>query len=367
MRIFARLCLCWAVTCLSTVALSAERPITVMSFNVENLFDAIDDPDNDGDNTYLPKSKKDTPEHEAICNKIDSPGFRTLCLNLDWTKEVVRLKLTRIAEVITAFVGGKGPDVLILQEVENKGIVRRLRDEFLSSAGYTTLETFDTEKGRGIDVALLSRLQVPAGMQAKAHPVDLSSAAGPDCSSPRDILEVPLELPGGDTLTVFGVHFPSPRNPKVCRDEAMKQLNALQAELPEGRMSIAAGDFNITCRGEQQKTLSELAAKSWIIPTEPAGGCQAPGSNFHFDRNAPPGARVQWSFLDIILGSKSLSVGFESGPRWFVSLGSFRSFVATSEQILANQKDQVKPKRFKPTTGEGVSDHWPVVAEIVPR
>lgn len=345
----------------------ADVGVSIMSFNVENLFDNEDDPNNEGDATYLPLSEKGTPEHEAICAAISSDGFRRLCRTLDWRDEVLATKLEHVGEVIATFNAGVGPDILILQEVENKAVVERLRDVHLTGSDYITLETFDAAQGRGIDVAILSRFELAAGLTVVAHPVDLSNLTGIDCSTPRDILEVPLTLYSGDILTVFGVHFPSPRNPKVCRDEVMRQLNSLQKNLPAGRMSIVGGDFNITCRAEEQVTLDEIATQQWIIAQEPGVGCAAPGSSFFFDRDAAPGERITWSFLDIIMGSQNLAVGFENGPAWFLNLGSYRTHVATKQQINVSSRGQIKPQRFAPADLSGVSDHWPVVMELLPR
>ena len=49
----------------SSVAVS-DTAITVMSYNVENLFDSLDDPGKD-DKAYLPYSLKQSEDHIEAC------------------------------------------------------------------------------------------------------------------------------------------------------------------------------------------------------------------------------------------------------------------------------------------------------------
>ena len=52
----------------SSVAVS-DAAISVMSYNVENLFDSLDDPGKD-DKAYLPYSLKQNEDHKEACNKV---------------------------------------------------------------------------------------------------------------------------------------------------------------------------------------------------------------------------------------------------------------------------------------------------------
>ena len=64
---------------------AAQEPavITLMTFNVENLFDTEDDPGKD-DYTYLPLAQKQTDEHKKKCAGIAVDRWRDQCLNWDW-------------------------------------------------------------------------------------------------------------------------------------------------------------------------------------------------------------------------------------------------------------------------------------------
>ena len=70
----------------------AASPVTVMTFNVENLFDAMDDAGKN-DHTYLPVTMKQDAEHIAFCDAIEVPLWRSDCLELDWNEDAVAFKL----------------------------------------------------------------------------------------------------------------------------------------------------------------------------------------------------------------------------------------------------------------------------------
>ncbi len=78
--------------------LSCTNGITVMSYNVENLFDDVDDGTEFRD--YDPEKGK-------------------------WDAEAFALRVDTIAEVVRKAVPG-GPDILLLQEVENENALRAL-------------------------------------------------------------------------------------------------------------------------------------------------------------------------------------------------------------------------------------------------
>jgi len=54
---------------------------------------------------------------------------------MDWSDAVIDKKLTAIAGAILHVGGGRGPDILAFQEVENIVILERLRREHLGDVG----------------------------------------------------------------------------------------------------------------------------------------------------------------------------------------------------------------------------------------
>jgi hypothetical protein len=106
-----------------------------MTFNVENLFDNVDDPDKD-DKAYLPIEAKQNDAHIAECMEIEVQSWRNECLNLDWSDAVLDHKLSVLASSIKQVNDGAGADIIAFQEVENAAILNRLRDEHMSDSGY---------------------------------------------------------------------------------------------------------------------------------------------------------------------------------------------------------------------------------------
>jgi hypothetical protein len=74
-----------------------------------------------------------------LCERNNPPGRnRTECLKLDWNEKVLAAKIRNLAKVIGRFEG-RGPDILVLQEVENRAILDRLRSALPDAASYRTV------------------------------------------------------------------------------------------------------------------------------------------------------------------------------------------------------------------------------------
>lgn len=327
-----------------------ENVISVMAYNVENLFDTEHDKDRE-DFDYLPHSKKQSDEHRKNCKESNSRNMDT-CLNMDWSEPVLQRKLERLAQVILQVNGGLGPDILILEEVENIRVLQMLRDQYLRKSNYQTLVLIEGPDKRGIDIGLLSRLPENTLEPAKLHLIPFKGNNLEDqawMARSRGILQVNLILPDAETLTVFGVHFPSPQNPIYWREQAIDYLIQLKNKLPTDRMAVAGGDFNIS--SEEEKKVGQfrlrLAPQWQISHLIGCQGCQ--GTNYFNPAKS-------WSFLDALLFHREMS-----------QIGSAKWYVDPKSIYIPNQnKYQVSrwltPARFSETSPSGVSDHWPIMA-----
>ena len=319
--------------------------VSIMAFNVENLFDEFDDPGKN-DSTYRPLETKNDPEHIAACKAIDVARWRDDCLYLDWSAEAVNFKLAQLAATIRQYNDGFGPEIIAFQEVENAGILNRLSHEYLDDAGYGDAILIEGRDVRGIDVAFLSRLPVVRG--PVLHPLDISDSPG-RAGNTRGVLEASFELPDGSLLTGFSVHFPAPFRPLDLRRIAYRHLNALRQRVPEDHHVFAAGDFN-TPRREMEDTtiMDDLVRPYWTVAHETGcGGCK--GTHYW--------ARGKtWSFLDMILYSPA-----RKGARaWQLEPGSVRVLDGFAEQLRADGT----PKRFDLERRQGVSDHLPILLRL---
>ena len=325
--------------------------VSIMTFNVENLFDNVDDPGKN-DLTYLALSAKQSEEHKAVCGEIEVDRWRDQCLNWDWSDDIISHKLEVVAGVILQVNDGRGPDIVALQEVENLGILERLRNEHLADAGYNESILIEGHDLRGIDVAFLTRL--PLAGPPTLHRTDFGNAEQERVADTRGILEATFELPDGSLLTGYAVHFPAPFHPTEMREAAYRHLNGLRSALPPDRAAFAAGDFNTTSVEDREKAMLERFVRpDWTVAHE--AGCEGcPGTSYYARRD-------DWSFLDMILWSPAIGRGEKT--TWALR--------ADSVQIANRAPGQVRPDgtpwRFEMPGGAGVSDHWPVVAFIEPE
>jgi hypothetical protein len=57
---------------------TGDASLTIMTFNVENLFDNVDDPGKE-DRTYLALADKQSAEHKAACSEIQVDRWTEAC------------------------------------------------------------------------------------------------------------------------------------------------------------------------------------------------------------------------------------------------------------------------------------------------
>ena len=323
----------------------AVESVTVMSFNVQNLFDNIDDPGKD-DKAYLPLAEKQTETHIAACHEIEVDSWRDECLNLDWSDTAIDHKLDVLAGTIRQVNGGNGADIIAMQEVENVSILERLRTEKLADLGYQPAILLEGADIRGIDVAILSKL--PLASKPQLHPLALPDFPEREGDT-RGVLQATFVLPDDSLLTAFAVHFPAPFHPTAMREAAYEHLAGLLEALPNDHHAFAAGDFNTTSKEDEREGLLDAFARPHWTLAHDVGCNDCDGSYFYHGDSS-------WSFLDMI---------FFSPARGAKTTAQIRG---DSVRIANDYPPQVSedgtPERFRSDTGTGVSDHWPMIATI---
>ncbi|MGH1467410.1 MAG: endonuclease/exonuclease/phosphatase family protein [Bdellovibrionales bacterium] len=309
-----------------------QKRISIMAYNVENLFDTLNDPKKN-DETFLPKSKKNKKVQQK-CKQSSRSYWVKECLETNWTTFKLDMKMKRLATVVKGYKKS-GPDILILEEVENKNVLNMFNDKHL---GYKNVILLEGPDKRGIDVAILTKLE--SAKKAKLH---LQRTASSRVKATRGILEAFLKLPNNETLSVFGVHFPSQGSPTKAREDAIDLLNRLQSK--RSHLSISGGDFNIT-KNENHLYKKNLS-KNWKV-SHLIGCKKCKGSNYYHRKRS-------WSFLDALLFSKNF------GKTWKIDKASIDIF----NKLDVQKNRHGSPKKFNMGKDQtGVSDHWPVVGEI---
>ena len=79
---------------------NAAPSVTIMAFNVENLFDNDDDAGKN-DHTFLAIEDKQNDAHKALCEPIERDFWRQQCLDWDWSDEIIDRKLAAVAGAIS--------------------------------------------------------------------------------------------------------------------------------------------------------------------------------------------------------------------------------------------------------------------------
>lgn len=159
-----------------------EKNILVVFYNVENLFDTIDDP-HKNDNEFLPSSKK------------------------VWNSEKYSVKLQKLSEVLGSIDKKKLPDIIGLAEIENAQVVKDLAiTGKLKKVKYHLIH-FESPDSRSIDVALLLKNKQFKILKSQALKISIEAEKN---FKTRDILYVKiLHYKSKDTLHIFVNHWPS--------------------------------------------------------------------------------------------------------------------------------------------------------------
>jgi predicted extracellular nuclease len=177
---------------------TAKNSLTVMFYNVENLFDTSDD-SLTADEEFLPKSPK------------------------KWDSEKYNKKISDLARVISSVNEKELPALIGLAEVENKKVLEDLVSSPKLRKGKYGIVHFDSKDERGIDAALLYNSEEIELLDSKAIPVSF----GKDINDlTRDILFVKCRIKGDRIINVFVNHWPS-RSPSQEESEMKRVMAAL--------------------------------------------------------------------------------------------------------------------------------------------
>lgn len=258
----------------------------VANWNVENLFDTADDPDNTYDDEFLP----------------GNPTTR-------WTRARFDTKLDNLARVISGLNRGQGPDLLGLEEVENKTVLQALVQK-LPGKNYGIVHE-DSPDPRGIDTALLYNRDLFTLRYSRAHRVPLKWRR-----DTRDILHAALQDPHGKLLHVFVNHWPS-RGAGIAESDpdrftAGQTLSrALRYIFQRDRAAhvIVMGDFNDEPNSPSIRVALDVdpyPARAGYAPDKlynlsSRKSSQGLGTYFHSFRG-----RIEWRMYDQIMVSGAI-------------------------------------------------------------
>lgn len=329
--------------------------LTIMSYNVENLFDTIDDKQTE-DDEFTPQGAK------------------------HWTKYRYKQKLRHLSTVISRIGGRHWPSLICLVEVENAEVMNDLlHNTALGKKGYSYSITHSPDP-RGIDVAFLYRGDDLELIEQHEYQPTFTTDAN---KKSRSVLELRFRLRNGDELYVYGVHFPSRREgvalsephrrdvARLIRSRCDSLYRLLDVEQRRHTHFIIMGDFNeeahelaivedLKSRSKLPNTMTDLSPElelySLMHPhIEPRNKAQFPRGSYCYQR--------VWTQLDHFIISESL-LKEGAGLRYINASAHnyFASYLA-SEQIVAGYPTPWRTYGGNHYIG-GYSDHYPIVMRL---
>lgn len=311
----------------------SNSSFSVMTLNVNNLFDELDDPKKD-DKAYLPIELKQTNKHINSCNRVPVNSWKNECLYLDWDTETKDAKLKNLARDILLY-DETGPDILALQEVENINILEQLY-RLLEPYGYIDLELLESKDYRGIDTAIISKFEI---IDSTLHYIKFSGEF--EDKDTRPILDSTI-LINDKKIKVYNVHFPAGYHDVSMRIDSLNKLKELlqMHKMP----TVALGDFNVNTEEDSELFIYNDQEDLWDVAH--LIGCADCKGTYYYSYGK------SWSFLDTIFVSKQRNISYDTD--------SIRLHITEHNAY----KDSGKPIRFNAKSKTGVSDHLPMVARI---
>ncbi len=314
-----------------------KKPYREMAFgfyNVENLFDTIDNP--------LTKDDEFTPESEKA-----------------WTAMRYEKKLNDLAHGIS-MMGDELPGFVGLCEVENIQVVKDLVDtETLKPGKYRVIHSESPDQ-RGIDVAFIYRKGYFKPKNVNMIRVDLGMEERPT----RDIMYIKGLIKGKTELHIFINHWPSRSGGVKASDiKRAKAARALAQHIDSlllyepNTAVICMGDFNDYPTDESVREIlgaSSVNDDSKLVNLMyDEAGSNMGSYNF----------KGQWGFLDQIIVSPILVN--EKLP--LIKSGSTGAKFDSTMTYTNRKSGEMSPNRTYggPNYYGGFSDHFPVASSLL--
>lgn len=301
---------------------------TIGFYNVENLFDIVDNP-NKIDDEYLPTSRRGW-NYKRYVHKIK--------------------KLSSVISQLGTNVSKHTPVIVGLVEVENSKVVEDLiRHKNLDNKGYSFVH-YDSPDERGIDVALIYNRHFFEVYSSKTYALELTDDDG-ERDYTRDVLRVSGNL-NGELIHVLVNHWPSRRtgqeDTKDKRIKASKLVHTIVEEIKEEISDpkiIIMGDFNDDPTCESIKNY--LVTDDFYNPMESLFKKGYGTSTFN----------KKWNLFDQIIFSKNFK-NSETKKHSFLYAEVF------NKEWMRVTKGKLKGSPFRTYIGPwykgGFSDHFPV-------
>jgi len=308
-----------------------KRNLTIAFYNVENLFDTVNEPGK-RDGEFTPDGSK------------------------KWTADRYQNKLDTLARVLSSINKNELPEIIGLCEVENRKVVVDLANSGQLAKGNYEVIHFESPDFRGIDCALLYR---PDEFKViESFPVKVSFKDNPDYTT-RDILYVKGRTLNREEFHIFVNHWPS-RIGGVEKTEPKRVEVALILKSKIDSVLATSSKAKIIVLGDMNDEPSNKSLVE-ILSAQKPGSQNAELVNLmypiHENKMGSYNYRGNWNMLDNIVISTNLldKKGFECIDK--------KGFVYSKQWMEhKNRNGQISPCRTYggPNYYGGISDHFPV-------
>ena len=336
-----------ALTCVANVWAQEEKRFkihTVAFYNLENLFDTINDP---------LKNDEASPIMELKTNR----------------SEVYKMKIKNMARVVAEIGSDRAnnaPAVIGVCEIENRAVLEDLvNDPLLLSKDYGIIH-FEGPDRRSIDVALLYQKALFQPVESRSHELLINDDLTRKRVYTRDQLLVTGKL-DGDLIHILVNHWPSrsggearSRSKRVGAAKLNKRIiDSLQSLDPYAKI-ITMGDFNDDPTNDSVKKALKAKKEKEEVPLK---GIYNPFEKMFTEKGYGTTAyRDAWSLFDQIMVTQPLIEDDYSSYR-FWKAGIY------NKAYLTNKRGRYKGYPFRSFadggfTG-GFSDHFPVYIYLI--
>lgn len=316
---------------------------TIAFYNLENLFDTINDPN---------KFDEASPMMELKANR----------------EEIYKKKVRNMAKVIADIgfdITKNTPVILGVSEVENRDVIEDVvNDSALIQSDYGIVH-YDSPDARGIDVGLIYQKKFFTPLYTSSHELKIYDDDSRDRIYTRDQLLVSGKLEG-EMIHILVNHWPSRRGgearsrPKrVAAAKLSKRIiDSLQAMDPYAKIFIM-GDLNDDPINASVKDVLKAEKDKEKVSFK---GIYNPMEKFYRDGLGSNAYRDAWSLFDQIMVTK---------PLLDKDFSSFQFYQAGiyNKNYMVNKRGRWKgyPMRSFADGGftGGYSDHFPVYTIVI--
>lgn len=314
--------------------------IRFVFYNVENLFDMIDDPIKKDDD-FLPWGM------------------------MGWKSERYHLKLRQIYKVMVNIGGWELPEMIGYCEIENRFVLEEILKKTPLGKGNYGIIHEESPDARGIDVGFMYRRDAFIPITHEAIAINFPD--NPDYKT-RDLLYIQGVVNQKDTLNIFVCHFPSKRGGAIASEprrvfvaEILRnKVDEIKKANPNANIVIT-GDFND--EPNSKPILEALNAKGdWDNLKE------GELFNFMYNLKVKQGLGTYkfqgfWNMIDQFIVSQVML-----NPTNNVYLKKTSAQIYSQDWLLMDDDDAPGKKPFRTYSGSryqgGYSDHLPIFLDM---